>query len=86
LNQELKNTEKRKTEPLTTKEWFTFFIIPVNPNSRLNSKSANQIEYERYERFGFEKKIEQADTARIAGVLFYFFIILIAIIIYYIKL
>ncbi|GGZ95017.1 hypothetical protein [Algibacter mikhailovii] len=86
MNQELKNTEKRKAEPLTNKEWFTFFIIPVNPNSRLNSKSANQIEYERYERFGFKKKMEQADTARIAGVLFYFFIILIAIIIYYIKL
>ncbi len=81
MNQELKNIEKRKTEPLTTKEWLTFFIFPVNPNWRLNPKSANQIEYERYKKFGFEKKMEQAETARIAGILFYFFIILIAIII-----
>jgi hypothetical protein len=81
LKQELKNIEKRKIEPLTTKEWFIFFIFPVNPNWRLNSKSANQIEYERYKKFGFEKKMEQVETARIAGVLLYFLIILIAIII-----
>ena len=81
MNQELKNIEKRKIEPLTTKEWFTFFIFPVNPNWRLNPKSANQIEFERYKKFGFEKKMEQAKTARISGILFYCFIILIAIII-----
>ena len=82
MNQELKNTEKRKTEPLTTKEWFTFFIIPVNPNSRLNSKSANQIEYERFERFGFEKKMEQVETAQIAGIIFYIFLFIVAILIF----
>jgi hypothetical protein len=82
LNQEVKNTEKRKIEPLTTKEWLTFFIFPVNPNSRLNSKSANQIEYERFERYGFEKKMEQVETAQISGVLFYIFLFIIAIIIF----
>lgn len=81
MNQELENRENRKTIPLTREEWLSFFFIPVNPNSRLNSKSANQIEYERFERFGFEKKMEQAETAQIAGVLFYLFIILIIIII-----
>jgi hypothetical protein len=82
LNKEELNKEKRKTIPLTKEEWFNFFIFPVNPNSRLNSKSANQIEYDRYKKFGFEKKMEQAETAQIAGVLFYFFLILIAIIIF----
>ena len=82
MNQELKHKEKRKTEPLTTREWLVFFIFPMNPNSRLNSKSANQIEYERYERFDFEKKMEQVETAQIAGVLFYFFLIIIIIVVF----
>ena len=82
LNKEELNKKKRKTIPLTKEELFNFFIFPVNPNSRLNSKSANQIEFDRFKKFGFEKKMEQAETAQIAGVLFYFFLILIAIIIF----
>jgi hypothetical protein len=82
LNQELENKEKRKTIPLTREEWLSFFIFPVNPNWRLNPKSANQIEYERYKKFGFEKKIEQAKNARTAGILFYILLFIFAIIIF----
>ncbi|ALJ06549.1 hypothetical protein APS56_16030 [Pseudalgibacter alginicilyticus] len=81
MSLELENIEKRKTIPLTKGEWLAFFFVPVNPNWRLNPKSANQIEFERYKKFGFEKKIEQAEKARIAGILFYLLIILVAIII-----
>ena len=79
IDEELINKEKRKTESLTTKEWLTFFIFPVNPNSRLNSKSANQFEYEWFKRFGFEKKMKQVETVQVAGVLFYICIFIIII-------
>ncbi|WP_405604203.1 hypothetical protein [Polaribacter sp. Asnod1-A03] len=82
MNQELENKEKRKTIPLTREEWLSFFIFPVNSNWRLNPKSANQIEYERYKKFGFEKKIKQVKNARTAGILFYILLFIIAIIIF----
>ena len=81
MNLEIENKEKRKSIPLTKGEWLAFFFVPVNPNWRLNPKSANQIEFERYKEYGFEKKIEQAEKAKIAGILFYLLIIIIAIII-----
>ncbi len=80
LTDEQKNIERRKTEPLTIEERLSFFFFPVNPNYRLNPKSANQIEIERFKKFGFEKKIEQAETTQIAGILFYIIIFLIVII------
>ena len=81
MNLELENKEKRKETPLTKGEWLAFFFVPVNPNWRLNPKSANQIEFERFKKYGFEKKVKQAEKARISGILFYLLIVLIVIII-----
>lgn len=83
MNEKSKNTELRKLARLSYKEWLPFFIFPLNLTSHLKSKSANQIEKERFVKFGFEKKIEQAETAQVAGILFYGFITLVVIIIQY---
>ena len=82
LNEALENSKKRKTEQLTPKEWLTFFILPINFNWYLNSKGYHQLESERFEKFGFDTKVEQVEMAKIAGLLFYLFIIVVIAIIF----
>lgn len=73
---EKENLEKRKNESLKFDEWISFFLIPLNISPRfLPTKDFNDIEEERYSKFGFEKKKRQALIARLFGILFYILII-----------
>ena len=80
LNKELENSEKRKNASLTIEEWLTFFFVPMNfSNPWLNSNTFYKTERERYEKFGFEKKLRQHEFVRFLGIVFYFFIIVLII-------
>lgn len=76
--EELKNKEKRKKEPLSTKESFTFFFIPFNSLA----DNLNESEIKRFEKYGYEKKLTQMNTVQGLGRLFY---VLLFIIIYQIS-
>jgi len=71
--EELKNKEKRKTTPLTTEEYLTFFFFPYINTGSLGSftKSYNQSEDERFIKYEFDVKLKQAKKARGLGLLFY---------------
>tara|TARA_R110002049_G_scaffold52233_7_gene146533 strand:- start:33 stop:290 length:258 start_codon:yes stop_codon:yes gene_type:complete len=82
LNLEEKNKEKRKGIPLTTKEWLTFFFFPFqNDGGFLNTHDFNEKENKRLEKFGFDRKIEEASQVRTLGVLNYAIVIMIILII-----
>lgn len=73
--EELKNKEKRKNEPLTTRESLTFFFVPFNSLA----ESFNESEIKRFEKYGYQKKLTQMNTVQGLGRLFY---VLLFIIIY----
>ncbi|MEH6536003.1 MAG: hypothetical protein V7719_06395 [Psychroserpens sp.] len=73
MNEAQNNAEKRKSIPLTNGEFLTFFFFPFNrKDGSFNSRELNKIEDERFIHHGFDKKLEQARTARIYGRIFYF--------------
>ncbi|MFY7670033.1 hypothetical protein ACOSP6_02980 [Tenacibaculum sp. MEBiC06402] len=81
LSEELK--QKRKEAPLTNEEWWTFFILPfftTAPSWR--NDDATESEMDRFKKYGFEKKIKQAEKTRILGIIFWllFFLVGMAII------
>ncbi|WP_299677714.1 hypothetical protein [uncultured Dokdonia sp.] len=76
--EELKNKEKRKHEPLTKKESLTFFFIPFNGIAN----GLNYSEQKRFEKHGYQKKIEQMNHLQGLGRLFY---VLLIFIIYVIR-
>jgi len=72
LSLEEENKEKRKQKSLKIEEWLTFFFFPVkNRNRFFPSKSFNEMEEARFEKFGFDKKKKQALEAKFFGILFY---------------
>lgn len=76
MTEEEKNKEKRKTIPLTTEEYLTFFFFPYNDSA----KGFNDSEDKRFKKYGFHTKLQQAKNARILGTIFYavlFFIIVL---------
>lgn len=84
MNLEEKNKIKRKNEPLTNSEWLTFFFFPFNNINSLNLMNTNKFnkkEEFRFEKFGFDKKLKQSETARIFGYLFYGILAIIIILI-----
>jgi len=84
LNKEQRNKEKRKNTPLTVDEWFGFFFVPINSSARLfPTKDFNDSEEDRFEKFGFEKKMKQSLVARFLGIIFY--IIAISLLMKYLK-
>lgn len=84
MNLEEENKEKRKGIPLTTKEWLTFFFFPFQSDRGfLNTHDFNEKENKRLEKFGFDRKIEQASQARFLGILSYAIVIMILLIITY---
>lgn len=78
-----KNAEKRKTMPLTNAEFFKFFFFPVFRKSfNLDNHQLNGEEDNRFIKYGFDKKLKEAKSARFYGKIFYFSIsILIALIV-----
>ena len=90
---ELKNTEseyikyqefkeKRKDEPLTREEWISFFFLPFfTPRPKWRNDHFSQSEYQRFEKYGFDKKAKQASEVKILGFLFWFIIIIVGLVI-----
>ena len=70
----------RKNKPLNSKEWFTFFFLPIfttKPIWRNDHYSQSQLE--RFEKHGFETKLKQAKNVQRFGKLFWFGIMIITI-------
>jgi len=81
MNDELKNTKKRKNIPLTKSEWLTFFFLPfIDNGSLLNTNTFNETEEERFKKYGFDKKLRQSEDARGYGSAFYIILFLIVVI------
>ncbi|WP_225036522.1 hypothetical protein [Winogradskyella sp. SM1960] len=77
MNLEQENKAKRKHKSLTIEEWLTFFLFPIKSRNQLfPTKSFNDLEEKRFEKFGFEKKRKQANEAKFFGILFYINLIL----------
>lgn len=78
MNLEEKNRIKRKNTPLSFIEILSFFFFPKGFKSRLFPiKDINDVELERFKKYGFEKKFKDALSARKYGTVFYFALILI---------
>lgn len=75
--------EKRKIEPLTKEEWFSFFFLPFfTTKPRWREDHFTDSEIERFRKNGFEKKYMQANKLRAFGYIFWFLVSLFAVIIY----
>ncbi|SDS01567.1 hypothetical protein SAMN05216503_1702 [Polaribacter sp. KT25b] len=75
---EEKNKTNRKLTPLTFKEKISFFLFPFGYGSDLFPiKDINDSELERFKKYGFDKKIEDAIVAKKLGIIFYLLIPLI---------
>lgn len=93
--EELKNTEldyikfkeyqeKRKDESLTKDEWISFFILPFftpKPRWRKNDHFSES-EYQRFEKYGFDKKAKQAAEVQTLGFLFWFVMFIVGMVAY----
>ncbi|MCH4824622.1 hypothetical protein ML462_15720 [Gramella lutea] len=74
------NKMNRKDKPLNTKEWLTFFFLPFLTTKPIwRNDNFPQSELERFEKYGFEKKLEQAKKTQKLGKLFWFGIMIISI-------
>lgn len=72
---EEKNKEKRKTVPLKLIEKVKFFIFPFGFKSNLFPvKDYNDSEIERFKKYGFEKKYNDAIIYIKMGLIFYMLI------------
>ncbi|PWG04881.1 hypothetical protein [Polaribacter aquimarinus] len=73
MNQEEKNKRKRKIEPLSFKAKIPFFLFPFGFGSNLFPvKDFNDSELERFIKYGFEKKYNDAIKSKKMGIIFYF--------------
>ena len=78
MNTEEKNKRNRKLTPLTFKEKIPFFLFPFGFGSDLfPTKDINDSELERFIKYGFDKKLEDALVAKKLGIIFYLLIPLI---------
>jgi len=82
LNLEEENKKKRKNAPLTNSEWLTFSFFPFNSNSIiLHDNDFNKTEDNRFEKFGFDRKLKESYIARRYGVIFYILITILIVLI-----
>lgn len=73
----------RKEEPLTKEEWLTFFFLPFfTPRPKDGNDHFSESEFERYSKYGFEKKAKQAATVKKLGIIFWFAVFIIVFAIY----
>ncbi len=79
MNLEKENEEKRKNIPLTNSEALGFFFIPVGFDKwrSFQNTDFNESEMKRFRKFGFQRKIKQANEMRLFGTIFYISIIII---------
>ncbi|WP_051201455.1 hypothetical protein [Christiangramia portivictoriae] len=74
------NKTNRKDKPLNTKECLTFFFLPFFTTKPIwRNDHFSQSELERFEKYGFDEKIDQAKTVQKFGRLFWFGVIVIII-------
>ena len=74
--------EKRKDQSLTREEWISFFFVPfITPNPSWRKDHFSESEFQRFEKYGFNKKAKQASEAKIFGFLFWFVVIILGIVI-----
>ncbi|AUC81531.1 hypothetical protein [Lacinutrix sp. Bg11-31] len=67
MNLEEQNTSKRKLEPLTSSEWLSFLFFPYRKHGTWdieNTDRFNEIEEERFEKYGLERKQKESSIAR----------------------
>lgn len=70
----------RKNEPLKEDEWITFFFLPFfTPKPKGREDHFSESEIERFQSYGFEKKLKQAKKVRAYGYLFWFLTTLIIV-------
>ncbi|TVZ55080.1 hypothetical protein OD91_0322 [Lutibacter sp. Hel_I_33_5] len=73
--EEDRNTRKRKIAQLTFKEKIPFFLFPFGFGSNLFPvKDYNDSELDRFKKYGFEKKYNDAIKLKKLGIIFYFII------------
>ncbi|MGB6269480.1 MAG: hypothetical protein WBF67_10775 [Olleya sp.] len=63
MTEKEKNIKNRKNIPLTKSEWLTFFFFPfrkIGSFDFMNTDSFNKVEEDRFEKFGFDKKMKQS--------------------------
>jgi len=78
MSLEERNKRKRKLERLSFIEKFPFFLFPFGFGSNLFPvKDINDAELERFKKYGFEKKFNDAIVAKKLGIIFYLLIPLI---------
>jgi hypothetical protein len=78
----IKNLNDRKDKPLTDEEWFSFFFLPfLTPNHYWRNDHFTDSEAERFEKYGFFKKAKQSEKVRVYGIIFWFIIFTISILI-----
>jgi hypothetical protein len=74
--------EKRKDEPLTRDEWFSFFFLPfVTPSPSWRKDHFSDSEFDRFEKYGFHKKAKQATELKLLGCLFWAVVIIIGLVV-----
>lgn len=74
--------EKRKDEPLTRDEWISFFFLPfLTPNPSWRKDHFSESEFQRFEKYGFDKKAKQASEVKMLGFLFWFVVIILGLVI-----
>lgn len=75
--------EKRKDEPLTRDEWISLFFLPfITPNPSWRKDHFSESEFQRFEKYGFDKKAKQASEVKILGFLFWFVIIILGLVVF----
>ena len=74
--------EKRKVEPLTSEEWFSFFFLSFfTPKPQWqDNDSFSESELQRFKRYGYYKKLKQARTTMFLGTIFWTVIFILIII------
>ena len=82
-NLEKENEIKRKNASLTHSEWMTFFFLPFfSTSARFRDDHFSESELERFKKYGFEKKINEAKKAKRFGFIFWTIIILVIIVVF----
>ncbi|CAM1344855.1 hypothetical protein [Tenacibaculum amylolyticum] len=77
---EFDSQKRRKEEPLTNEELLTFFILQFfTPKSIWRNDHFSESEMDRFKKHGFNRKIKQAKTVRVLGIIFWFLVFFIVI-------
>ncbi|TCI84703.1 hypothetical protein [Tenacibaculum sp. M341] len=75
--------QKRKETPLTNEEWFSFFFLPFfTPYHQWRDDHFTESEMERFKKHGFDKKLKQAEKAKILGIIFWLSIVFVSVVSY----